>query len=89
MVRKKAEQFEEALKSLEKIVEKLERGDLPLDDSLAAFTEGIRLVQFCHKKLEEAESKVQMLLKNEQGEWAETPFDDAAAAESNDDRAGG
>lgn len=89
MVRKKAEQFEEALKNLEKIVEKLERGDLLLEDSLAAFTEGIRLVQFCHKKLEEAESKVQMLLKNEQGEWAGVSFDDAAAAETTDDRAGG
>lgn len=89
MVRKKAEQFEEALKNLEKIVEKLERGDLPLEDSLAAFTEGIRLVQFCHKKLEEAESKVQMLLKNEQGEWAGAPFDDAVAAETAEDRAGG
>jgi len=89
MVRKKAEQFEEALKNLEKIVEKLERGDLPLEDSLAAFTEGIRLVQFCHKKLEEAENKVQMLLKNEQGEWSGTPFDDAAAGETPDDRAAG
>lgn len=84
MVRKKAEQFEEALKNLEKIVGKLERGDLPLEDSLTAFTEGIRLVQFCHKKLEEAESKVQMLLKNEQGGWSITPLGAAATEESAD-----
>jgi len=75
MAKKKSEQFEDALNNLEKIVEKLERGDLPLEDSLAAFTEGIRLVQLCHKKLEEAENKVQTLLKNQQGDWSAVPFE--------------
>lgn len=79
MAKKKSEQFEDALKNLEKIVEKLERGDLPLEDALTAFTEGIRLVQFCHKKLEEAENKVQTLLKDQQGEWSVAPFEPPAA----------
>jgi len=82
MAKKKSEQFEDALKNLEKIVEKLERGELPLEDALTAFTEGIRLVQFCHKKLEEAENKVQTLLKNQQGEWAAAPFEPPPADNS-------
>lgn len=78
MARKKSEQFEDALSHLEKIVEKLERGDLTLEQSLEAFTEGIRLVQLCHKKLEEAENKVQTLLKNQQGEWSAVAFEPGA-----------
>ena len=78
MAKKKTEQFEDALKNLEKLVEKLERGDLPLEDALNSFTEGIRLVQLCNKKLEEAENKVQMLLKDQQGEWNPVEFDASA-----------
>ncbi|MCK8602719.1 exodeoxyribonuclease VII small subunit [Desulfoferrobacter suflitae] len=78
MAKKKSEQFEDALSHLEKIVEKLERGDLTLEQSLEAFTEGIRLVQLCHKKLEEAENKVQTLLKNQQGEWSAVAFEPGA-----------
>ena len=83
MAKKKSEQFEDALKNLEKIVEKLEKGDLPLEDSLTAITEGIRQVQISHTKLEEAENKVQKLLKNQQGEWSATPFEPSAADNSN------
>lgn len=75
MARKKTEHFENALKNLEKIVDKLEHGDLPLEDALDSFTEGIRLVQLCNKKLEEAENKVQMLLKDQQGEWNPVAFE--------------
>ncbi len=75
MARKKSDQFEEALKKLQEIVEKLEKGDLPLEEAMEAFTEGINLAQFCHRKLEEAENKVQMLLKNQQGGWAAAPFE--------------
>lgn len=69
MAKKKSEAFEEALKKLQAIVEKLERGDLPLEDAMASFTEGVRLAQFCHQKLEEAENRIQMLLKDEEGNW--------------------
>jgi exodeoxyribonuclease VII small subunit len=75
VVKKKSEQFEDALKKLQSIVEKLERGDVPLEEAMESFTEGMRLAQFCHLKLEEAESKLQMLLKDPQGGWTTTPFD--------------
>ena len=82
MVNKTNQKFEEALKGLEKIVEKLERGDLPLEDAMEAFTEGIRLAQHCHKKLEEAENTVQMLLKNQEGSWVAAAFEPSPASEA-------
>lgn len=75
MAKKKGEPFEAALKRLQAIVEKMERGDLPLEEAVEAYTEGIRLVQVCHQKLDEAEKRVQMLLKDQQGEWSATPFE--------------
>lgn len=75
MVKKKSDQFEDALKKLQETVEKLEKGDLPLEEAMECFSEGMRLAHFCHKKLEEAESKVQMLLKDQQGGWASAPFE--------------
>jgi exodeoxyribonuclease VII small subunit len=83
VVKKKSEQYEEAIKRLQVIVEKMERGDLPLEEALESFSEGVKLVQYCHRKLEEAESKVQMLLQNQQGEWVVTPFDTPATPNSN------
>lgn len=59
------EKFEEAIKRLEEIVHTMERGDLSLEESLKAFEEGIKLVRLCTRKLEEAERKVEMLIKNE------------------------
>ncbi|MEJ5348678.1 MAG: exodeoxyribonuclease VII small subunit [Desulfosoma sp.] len=73
--RKKTESFEEAMKRLEEIVEKLEKGDLPLEVAMEAFSEGVGLVRLCHEKLEEAEKKVQMLVQGEDGRWIATPFD--------------
>lgn len=69
MAKKKGDQFEEALKRLQEIVEKMERGDLPLEEAVESFSEGIRLVHYCHQKLTEAESKVQMLMQDQQGNW--------------------
>lgn len=63
--------FESALERLEGIVRKLESGELPLDDSLAAFEEGVRLSTFCHKRLDEVEKKVQLLL----ADGARVPFE--------------
>jgi exodeoxyribonuclease VII small subunit len=77
MTKKKSEQFEDALKRLEAIVEKLERGDLPLEQAMEFFGEGMQLVQFCHQKLEEAEKKVQVLVKDQQGIWTTGPFEAA------------
>lgn len=82
MAKKKTEQFEESLKKLQAIVEKLERGDLPLEESMESFAEGVRLAQYCHQKLEEAESRVQTLLKDREGKWNVAPFDAAGADDS-------
>lgn len=55
--------FEECLQRLEKIVTELEKGDIPLEKSLALFEEGMQLSNACRKELEEAEGKVEILLK--------------------------
>jgi len=68
------ESFEKALKRLEEIVNKLESGALPLDESLKIFEEGVRLSRFCTKKLDEAERKVEVLLKNKEGKFTTKPF---------------
>jgi len=75
VARKKSDQFEESLKNIEKIVEKLEKGDLPLDEAMDAFAEGVRLVKQCQRKLEEAEAKVQTLLQSDQNEPLMAPFE--------------
>ncbi len=61
------DKFEEALSKLEGIVERLEEGDIPLEESLKLFEEGIRLSRFCSQKLDEAERRVEILLKDEEG----------------------
>lgn len=57
--------FEEAMEKLEKITQDLEEGNLPLEESLEKFEEGMRLVNFCEKKLEEMEKRIRLLVKNE------------------------
>ena len=68
------QKFEEALQKLETIVKRLEEGNLSLEDSLKAFEEGIRLSRFCSKKLDEAEKKVEILLKDSEGRLIPKPF---------------
>jgi len=67
--------FEEAMKRLENIVESLERGDLSPEESLKIFEEGMKLLHFCSKKLEEAEQKVTVLIKESGGKFSQQPFD--------------
>ena len=74
--------FESALAELEEVVEQLESGDLPLDDSLAAFEKGVGLVKFCNHKLNEVEKKVELLIKDKEGKLQlktlhDLPDDDA------------
>jgi exodeoxyribonuclease VII small subunit len=57
--------FEECLQRLEVIVKEMERGDLPLEQSLKLFEEGIALSGSCRKELEDAEGKIEILLKHE------------------------
>jgi exodeoxyribonuclease VII small subunit len=57
------EKFEEALEKLEEIVCRMEAGDMTLEESLKAFEEGIKLSRLCAKKLDEAERRVDLLLR--------------------------
>jgi exodeoxyribonuclease VII small subunit len=59
--------FEDALQRLEQIVDQLEAGDLPLEDSLKVFEEGVALARRCAKYLEEAEKRIELLTKDESG----------------------
>jgi exodeoxyribonuclease VII small subunit len=74
--------FEESLKKLESIVGKLEQGDLPLEESIRLFEEGIQLSDACKKELEAAEGKVQMLLKQKDGSMKAAPFPSGAGYNS-------
>jgi len=55
--------FESAMRDLEQLVEQLEQGDLPLEESLAAFERGVALTRACQAALKDAEQKVEILLK--------------------------
>jgi len=68
--------FETALKELEGIVEQLENGDLPLERALELFERGVKLSRECQKRLEEAERKVEILIKNASGEYEIQPFEE-------------
>ncbi len=70
-----APDFETALKRLDEIVKKLENGDQSLDSALELFEEGIKLSRFCHSTLEQAERRVEILLKNSSGELRATAFE--------------
>ena len=71
---KKKEKFEEALQKLETIVTQMEEGDLPLEETLKAFEEGVRLARFCASKLDEAERKVEKLMRDQTGKLQTTSF---------------
>lgn len=73
--------FEDNLQKLEKIVEQLEKGDIPLEKSLALFEEGMGLSGACRAELESAESKVELLLKKD-GEVRAEAFDNPPAAKA-------
>ena len=72
--KKKAADFEESLTALEALVNKMEQGDLSLEESLQAFATGIELTRECQARLLEAEQKVSLLLE-QQGEISLTEFD--------------
>ena len=67
--------FEEALARLETIVAELERGELPLDDSMRIFEEGIKLSKVCLKMLDDAERKVEILVKDKDGRKRVRPLE--------------
>ena len=79
----KLKDFETALKSLEEIVFQLEAGDLTLDRALELFEQGVKISRFCNSKLEEAERKVETLIRNSDGSLAEVPFTGEVEDEGN------
>lgn len=68
--------FEAAMARLEEIVQGLEQGDLPLEQSLKLFEEGVKLSRVCNKRLEEAERKVEVLFKDKDGKLTTRPFEE-------------
>lgn len=66
--------FEEALKRLEEIVKNLESGGLSLETSLEQFSEGVKLVRFCSQELDEAEKKIEMVLKENEDYTRIVPY---------------
>ena len=70
----KAKTFEQMLTRLDEIVRSLEKGDAPLEESLALYTEGAELIRSCTKQLDEAEQTVLRLQKGADGAPVELPF---------------
>ena len=75
--------FEQSMKQLERIVQELEDGDMPLEKAIKKFEEGIKLTKFCSQKLDETEKKISILLENAEGQVIEKPFN--AEDETDDD----
>lgn len=67
--------FETALEKLKKIVEDLEKGGLSLDKTLSEFSQGMKLLKFCHQKLDKAEKKIELMVKKNDEFTEEVPFD--------------
>lgn len=87
--KKKPATFEQALEELEVLVERLEAGDLPLEEALADFERGVKLTRECQQKLASAEQKVKVLME-ENGTIREEPLDrgEDGSGEDNSDEDG-
>jgi len=83
MTRKRPPDFEKSLTELEELVEKLEAGDLPLEDALKAFERGVGLTRECQTALEAAQARVDILVKRN-GEATLQPFDAESDEEDQD-----
>ena len=83
MAARRTNDFEKSFQQLEKIVQRLEGEEMPLDESLQLFEEGIRLSRFCHQRLEEVEKKIELILADAKGQQVTEPFeeDEAEGAE--------
>jgi exodeoxyribonuclease VII small subunit len=66
--------FEQALKNLEEAVAQLEKGQMPLDESLDCFEAGVQSANLCRKKLQAVESRIETLMKNADGSFTTEPF---------------
>jgi exodeoxyribonuclease VII small subunit len=75
MAARRGNDFEKAFKELETIVQRLEAEELPLDESLRLFEQGISLSRFCHQRLEEVEKKIELILADAKGQPRTEPFE--------------
>jgi len=81
-----AKSFEASLEALEQIVHELESGDLPLEKSLQLFEDGIRLSRQCQERLNQAERRIEVLLRDNQGRPVVSAFEEAKTmSEDNDE----
>jgi exodeoxyribonuclease VII small subunit len=80
---KKTQTFEKAMKRLEEIGQSLDTGDIALEESIKLYEEGIELIDFCKKKLDEAEKKVKKLSRNSDGEFNISSLDGTLSEENN------
>ena len=76
MAARRPNEFEKSFQNLEKIVQRLESEELPLDESLQLFEEGIKLSRFCHQRLEEVEKKIELILADAKGQPVVEPFEE-------------
>jgi exodeoxyribonuclease VII small subunit len=72
--------FETQLAALEKVVRELERGDLPLEESLKLFEDGVRLSRECQERLNQAERRIEVLLRDTEGRPVLSSFDEEDAS---------
>ncbi|MGH7906373.1 MAG: exodeoxyribonuclease VII small subunit [Candidatus Binataceae bacterium] len=87
MAARSTRKFEEELKDLEEIVARIDSGDLSLEDSIAAFERGVALVRSLNQKLDDAERKVEVLIKTTGGELKTVEFEDDSATQRASDAA--
>jgi exodeoxyribonuclease VII small subunit len=76
--------FEASLEALERIVHELEQGDLPLEKSLELFEQGIGLSRQCQDRLNQAERRIEVLLRDNQGRTIVSPFEAKTSTEDSD-----
>jgi exodeoxyribonuclease VII small subunit len=79
--------FETSLEALEQIVRQLEDGDLPLEKSLELFEQGIRLSRECQERLSQAERRIEVLLRDNQGRPVTSPFSETDTTAAEDENA--
>lgn len=85
--RRSSNDFEKSFQQLEKIVQRLEAEELPLDEALQLFEEGIRLSRFCHQRLEEVEKKIELILADAKGQPVVEPFEEEELPDEDDEEA--
>lgn len=78
---KQPKSFETSLEALEQIVQDLEQGELPLEKSLELFEQGIRLSRECQERLSQAERRIEVLLRDNQGRVTVSEFEPANATD--------